>query len=85
MRKYFCLTGIALYFFIINTDTQSYQQTENGVKAAINDLDVKLLFYSPQIVRVLKSHRGIPFEKASLSVVKEPEKLPSFPQKKSSY
>ncbi len=52
---------------------QSYQKTEQGVKAQINSMDIAIQFYGPLIVRVVKAPAGSSFEKESLSVVKTPE------------
>lgn len=53
--------------------SQLYQKTESGIKAKINNLDFEIQFYSPSIVRVIKSPVGEPFNKESLSVIKTPE------------
>ncbi|EHQ25313.1 glycoside hydrolase family 31 protein [Mucilaginibacter paludis] len=52
---------------------QHYQRTSLGVKATIGAVDVDLQFYSPVIVRVIKVPAGNHFNKASLSVIKEPQ------------
>ena len=53
-----------------------YERTNWGVKATINSTDIEIQFYSPQIVRVIKSQAGIPVQKESLSVIKQPEVTP---------
>jgi alpha-D-xyloside xylohydrolase len=53
---------------------QSYQKTEGGIKATLNDINISISFYSPSIVRVTKSPIEIFNEKLSLSVIKTPEK-----------
>ena len=50
-------------------------QTPSGFKATVNDVDIAVSFYSPKIVRVLKSPEGTEFDKQSLSVIKTPEKV----------
>lgn len=50
-----------------------YQQTEAGIKMSVDSLDIEVQFYSPSIVRVIKSPKGKQVEKNSLSVVKEPQ------------
>jgi len=45
---------------------QEYQKTNLGVKTKLQSMDVELQFYSPTIVRVLKSPEGIAFKKESL-------------------
>ena len=73
MRKYLYLAGIALCFFILSLEAQNYQETDHGIKAEINHVDVEIFFYSPEIVRILKSPAGIPFKTESLAVIKEAE------------
>jgi len=34
---------------------QAVQQTGAGIKAAVNDIDIEIRFYSPEIIRVIKS------------------------------
>ncbi|MEJ2544667.1 MAG: glycoside hydrolase family 31 protein [Calditrichaceae bacterium] len=66
-----------ILFMLILTGSlvaQTYQKTKLGVKSTINAIDVEIQFYSPSIVRVLKSPDGRTFEKNSLSVILEPEK-----------
>src|SRR5690349_13139143 len=53
---------------------QSYQKTETGFKAVVDTLQVEVQFYSPSIVRILKSPIPHSFKKESLSVIKTPEK-----------
>ena len=45
-----------------------------GFKRIINNTEVEIKFYSPEIVRIIKSSIGNSFEKESLSVIKEPER-----------
>ncbi|HES59683.1 MAG TPA: DUF4968 domain-containing protein, partial [Caldithrix sp.] len=53
---------------------QGYQKTDLGIKSTINAIDVEIQFYSPSIVRVLKSPEGRTYEKNSLSVILDPKK-----------
>ena len=50
-------------------------RTKGGFKAIVNDVDIQVEFYSPRIVRVIKSPSGTEFEKNSLSVTKSPESV----------
>lgn len=52
---------------------QNYQKTANGVDARIGQMNVHVHFYSPSIVRVLKSPQGVSPDKKSLSVIMAPE------------
>lgn len=71
-KRLFLLT--ALFSFYFTSWSQGYQRTDLGIKITIDQIDVELQFYSPQIVRVLKSPAGTSFETGSFSVVKKPEK-----------
>ena len=51
---------------------QSVQKTGFGVKAVVNDVDIEIKFYSPDIIRVIKSPKGTAYKKESLSVIKVP-------------
>ena len=51
---------------------QDYQKTAYGVKATVNAVDVEVQFFTPSVVRILKSPHGESFEKKSLSVVASP-------------
>jgi alpha-D-xyloside xylohydrolase len=52
---------------------QQYQKTNLGIKTNTQSMDVEVQFYSPSIIRVLKSPEGVPFKKESLSVNKKPQ------------
>jgi len=54
--------------------SQSYQKTDLGIKSTIQSVQVEIQFFNPGTVRILKSPEGVPFEKKSLSVIKEPIK-----------
>ena len=54
---------------------QTYKETEQGVSAQVNSMDIEIQFYGPSIVRVVKSPEGETVEKESLSVVKTPDKV----------
>ena len=59
---------------IINTEGQSYQKTDMGVKTVINSVGIEIQFYDPSTVRILKWPEGEVFTKNSLSVIKTPQK-----------
>lgn len=58
----------------ISSSAQSFQKTDLGVKTAVNSMAVEIQFYSPSIVRIIKSPAGRSFSKESLSVIKKPQK-----------
>lgn len=66
------LVWIFMSFVVSSVYAQSYQKINNGVNAHIGQMDVMISFYSPSIVRVLKSPEGIVYNKKSLSVIMEP-------------
>lgn len=55
---------------------QAVQQTGAGIKAVVNDIDIEVKFYSPDIIRVIKSPKGSVYKKESLSVIKVPSDVP---------
>ena len=58
-------------FAVIKADVE-----EDGLKRTINNTEVEIKFYSPEIVRIIKSSVGNSVEKKSLSVIKESEGVP---------
>ncbi len=75
MRNIFYLVCAALCSLILKAEAGNYHRTDNGIKAEINNIDVEVQFYSPEIVRILKSPQGNTYNKESLSVIKQPEKI----------
>ncbi len=54
---------------------QTYQKTHWGVKSIINSIEVEIQFYNSATVRVLKSPDGKTFDKKSLSIIENPQKV----------
>lgn len=74
MKHFFILfLFVAAGIFISSTLAQEYEVKPNGVKLTINQLDIKIEFYNPSTVRVLKSPLGINYSKQSLSVIEKPQ------------
>ncbi|HTM93318.1 MAG TPA: hypothetical protein VL095_12940, partial [Flavisolibacter sp.] len=73
------LTGLFL-----SSKAQTYQKTNNGIQFATDSLNVELSFFSPSIVRVVKSPLGRTLTKESLSVIKNPQKT-NFTAKQQGY
>jgi alpha-D-xyloside xylohydrolase len=67
------LTGL-LFLAASISHAQSYQKTGSGVRITTGSLVVDVQFYSPEIVRIVKSPVGHAFVKESLSVIKTPQK-----------
>ncbi|MFH1195023.1 MAG: TIM-barrel domain-containing protein [bacterium] len=74
MRKIFFTIALLVCLLAVTTNAQSYEKTELGIKSTINSIEVEIQFFSPSIVRVLKSPEGTSFTKQSLSVIKAPQK-----------
>ena len=53
---------------------QNFQNTDAGIKAKTQSMQIELQFYSPEIVRVVKYPEGKTLDKTSLSVVKTADK-----------
>ena len=54
---------------------QDYQKTAYGIKTTVNDVDVEVQFFTPSVVRIVKSPHGEDYEKKSLSVVASPKEV----------
>jgi alpha-D-xyloside xylohydrolase len=54
---------------------QPYQKTDLGIRTSIHAINVELQFFSPSVVRVLKSPEGVSFTKQSLSVIQVAKKV----------
>jgi len=66
---------LLLLFFVANIiNAQAWQKTDAGIEAVLNEIKIEISFYSPSIVRILKSPKGHSFSKESLSVIKKPQK-----------
>ncbi|MES2277256.1 MAG: TIM-barrel domain-containing protein [Bacteroidota bacterium] len=74
--------AIALAILPFTGHSQTYQQTQQGVKAETAAQSIEIQFYSPGIIRVIKSPKGQNFIKESLSVIKKPEPISLRLQKK---
>ncbi len=72
MRLIFLLLFAAIF---INSNAQSYQKTDWGIKAISNGNTVEVQFYNPSTVRIIKSPSENAFTKNSLSVVATPQKI----------
>ncbi len=51
----------------------SWETTENGFKAVLNDLHTQVVCYTDQIIRIFKSYHGNVAQKKSLSVTAQPD------------
>jgi alpha-D-xyloside xylohydrolase len=64
-----------LLLLMIPAYSQNYRETVTGIKTNLQSMDVEVRFYSPSIVRILKSPEKSAFIKKSLSVINEPERI----------
>lgn len=69
------LAILFLFTLSLGTNAQSYQKTEYGATASINSTLIDLQFYSPSIVRVVKYPQSKAFQKKSLSIIKQSQKV----------
>lgn len=73
-KKSIFFLSVIVGFFVISSNAQSYQATDAGIKTTTDSLLIEIQFYSPSIIRIIKSPRGRTFTKESLSVIKAPQK-----------
>jgi len=69
------ISCILLAFFCGLSFAKTCEQTPQGSKLTVQSTDIEVRFYSPEIVRVIKSPVGNPFLKESFSVIKSPENV----------
>ncbi len=75
MKKWIILPIVTAFMLNLHPLlAQEYQPTDSGIKAKAQSMEVEIRFYSPDIVRVIKSPEGITVNKQSLSVIKTPAK-----------
>jgi alpha-D-xyloside xylohydrolase len=74
MNRKICIVFSFFLAITISSKAQTYQAINNGIKATVDSIDIEISFYSPSIVRILKSPKGRSFSKESLSVIKKPQK-----------
>ena len=74
MKKAKYIIVILLISFYASAKAQSYTKTAFGIKTSVKGTDIEIQFFTPRIVRVLKSPSGTSVEKKSLSVVQNLKK-----------
>ena len=70
----FNLTFLILFLIGLNSNGQSYQKTETGIKTTIGSINYEINFHTPSIVRIKKWPEKSCFLKESLAVVHQPGK-----------
>ncbi|MFY9152952.1 MAG: TIM-barrel domain-containing protein [Prolixibacteraceae bacterium] len=73
MQKIIHLFLIFISIWMVSCAPKGYEKTILGMKATVDSTEIEVQFFSPEIVRILKSKQGFSFEKKSLSVIKSPE------------
>jgi len=74
LERNLILFAVIASFSLISCN-RHYTKTEHGIKTDVGSTVTEIQFYSPEIVRIIKSEKGFDFRKTSLSVIKEPEKV----------
>jgi alpha-D-xyloside xylohydrolase len=75
MLRLFITFAQVLLLLEYSVQAQEPERTEWGIKTKVDSIQIELRFYTPSIIRIIKSPRGTSFEKQSLSVIKSPEKI----------
>jgi alpha-D-xyloside xylohydrolase len=69
-----CSLLFVAFCISVCSHAQAWQKTALGIKTEINSTALEVQFFSPSIVRIIKSPASRSFSKESLSVIKQPEK-----------
>ncbi len=75
MKKIIHLFFICLSLWMASCTPSGYEKTKLGMKATVDSTEIEIQFFTPKIVRVVKSKSGFDFAKKSLAVIKEPETI----------
>ena len=57
----------------LGIQAQKYQKTTTGIEAVVNSTSIKLEFYNPATIRIVKSPLDWKYSKESLTVVEKPQ------------
>ncbi|MDD2256083.1 MAG: glycoside hydrolase family 31 protein [Bacteroidales bacterium] len=75
MKTHKLLIPILLFALGSQVEAQTHQKIDGGAQIRLDAMDLEIRYYSPTIVRVVKTPTGKPLNKTSLSVIKSPEQL----------
>jgi alpha-D-xyloside xylohydrolase len=75
MKVFLSLTAFIFWAFTINTRAQDFVKTSNGVLLKIDNINVAIRFYSPEIIKIIKAPDEAALETVSYSVIKQPEEI----------
>jgi alpha-D-xyloside xylohydrolase len=73
IKRSICLLLLAAFCISNNIHAQAWQKTNLGIKTEVSSTAIEVQFYSPSIVRIIKSPAAKSFSKESLSVIKQPQ------------
>ena len=73
MKKIIFVSCFLAICSMICSCQREYTLTENGLEATVDSTVIKIQFYSPEVVRVVKFKQGFTHEKKSLAVIKDAE------------
>lgn len=76
--------GIAFTLCASSKNEAQYQAIPNGIAFSVQQMDVKVEFYTPTIVRVFKVPSDAPYKKKSLVITAEPDQI-TFNVEKTDY
>jgi alpha-D-xyloside xylohydrolase len=65
---------VGCFLFVACGQPKQYERTDVGIKTTIDSIEIEIQFYSPQMLRVIKSPTEAAYEKESLSVVKQAQR-----------
>lgn len=74
MKKTKYILAICLIGFCVSIKAQDYTRSAFGIKTSAKGNDIEIQFFTPRIVRILKSPSGTTVVKSSLSVIQRPKK-----------
>ncbi len=69
---FICAFAISI---LLSSCTKEYTIIDNALEVNIDSTTIKIQFYSPEIVRIIKSKQGFKLKKTSLAIVKDAEKV----------
>lgn len=78
MKIHHLFLGLCLCLGTSLLSAQDYQNTPYGIKTTMGEVDLEIQFFTPSVLRVIKSPKGVAYEKRSLSVVGKPAEKISF-------
>ncbi|MEO7766167.1 MAG: TIM-barrel domain-containing protein, partial [Ferruginibacter sp.] len=74
MYKKIVIVLVLACCFFENSNAQSFQKTDVGIKARVDSLTIEIQFYSSSIIRIVRYPIRTSFSKESLSVIESPKK-----------